>query len=90
MRLIHAVFFMSLAACASIGNAVALTVERAYGTVAGYLREALDWLSPEHPIITGASWEGNFAFAGQALDPALRQSMRHEAGVSRRAADRHI
>lgn len=49
------------------------------------------WLAPEPRDFTEVSFEGlSLGYTGHvALDPALQQEMRHEAGMKRMAAARH-
>jgi hypothetical protein len=89
MRLMHALFFMSLTACASIGNSAVRVIEHAFDRVATFTSELLDLFSPEPPIIATAGWGGGQSVTGQALDPAMLQRLRHESAVGRRSADRH-
>lgn len=90
MRLIHALFFLSLAACASISNAVALTLERTWDRVVDLAREAVDYLRPDTPKLAFAGWQGGTALAGAGIDPALQHSLRHESAVPRYSANRSI
>jgi hypothetical protein len=82
MRLLYRSFaFITLAACA-VSSAVVMAFDRFVSALLAIV-PAKPRLATDGPALARD-------IRGQTIDPALRQSMRHEAGVSRRAAPRHI
>lgn len=59
---------------------------RAFGE---FIARAWAFLAPEPLAFTGEGWGGDFAAGGAPIDPALQQSMRHEARVPLYAAPRN-
>jgi hypothetical protein len=52
---------------------------------------AFSWLAPPGPELELAGPFDRVAYVGgEPIDPALAHSLRHEAGVPRYAADRHV
>ena len=90
MRLFRIAFALSTVALATCRDTFAAATEAIMGLGYRLADLALSLISPATPRLelVGAP---SMALdqRGVALDPALRQSMRHEANVSRRSADRH-
>lgn len=67
-----------------VGRAIALSIERTIDFVLSSIA------SPAKPLLAFDGPALVLAGDGSPIDPALQQGLRHEAGLWRRSANRHI
>lgn len=77
--------FAALAVVAVSAHAAIASIARSIGD---FFDRAWAYFAPE-PMSLAIGGYPAFTISGRPLDRALQQSLRHEAGFSRRAADRH-
>lgn len=83
--------FSALAAVAAAVSIIRVATERVLTPVALFGLALIDALAtPIEDLRRLFDEPDQFATGGAPLDAALQHSLRHEAGVSRRAAARHI
>lgn len=71
-------------------SAVALAIASAGSAISRFVGYAFDLLRPEPLRFAAEGWADVSPLGGSALPRSLLNDMRHEAGVSRRSAARHI
>lgn len=82
LRYLSAFCSLAMVAACSVSASVSSFIERAILVVLATIAEPFAFRMPfASPLVSGGAAAG--------ISPALYQSNRHEAGVSRRAADRN-
>lgn len=71
----------------SIVAAASLAISSAFSH---FVRAILSIVPASPRLVLAGGHDMHLSATGSAIDSALQHDMRHEAGVSRRSADRHI
>jgi len=85
MRLTHIAFHIGLACVAMISDALVATIS----LIERFVDSVLDLFPAEPKMVLAGGFGRALDQPGQSLDPALRQSMRHESRTSRIGSPRH-